>query len=144
MNARGMITGITRATDKRHIARAVLESMAYSTLDVLSAMKKEVKTEIKELHVDGGGSQNDFLMQFQCDLLQTKLKKYYLESTCMGIIFMTGLATGAYKNISELKKEIVSKRNFMPERDEKEMSPFISGWHIAVKRSLTKHNKNKH
>ncbi|NCB48186.1 MAG: glycerol kinase [Clostridia bacterium] len=143
MDARGMITGITRATDKRHIARAVLESMAFSTFNVLNAMKKEVKTEIKELHVDGGGSQNDFLMQFQCDLLQTKLKKYNLESTCMGIIFMTGLATGAYKNISELKKEVVSKRNFMPERTEKEMATFISGWHNALKRSLTKHNFDK-
>jgi len=138
MDARGMITGITRATDKRHIARAVLESMAFSTFDVLSAMQKEMKNGIKELHVDGGGSQNDFLMQFQCDLLQTKLKKYNMESTCMGVIFMTGLATGAYKNISEIKEKIVPSSDFSPMKIKNEMSPLLSGWHDAVKRCLTK------
>lgn len=138
MDARGMITGITRATDKRHIARAVIESMAFSTFDVLRVMQKEVKNKILELHVDGGGSQNDFLMQFQCDLLQTKLKKYNLESTCMGVIFMTGLATGAYKNICEIKKEVNSIVNFSPKKDKNDIVPLIYGWHNAVRKCLTK------
>jgi glycerol kinase len=138
MDARGMITGITRATDKRHIARAVLESMAYSTFDVLEAMEKETKNKIAELHVDGGGSQNDFLMQFQSDLLQTQLERYNLESTCMGVIFMTGLATGAYKNMAEIEHSFKPLCVFVPQKSADKMQPLIDGWHTAVERSLTK------
>ncbi len=138
MEARGIITGLTRATDKRHLARAVLESMAFSTFDVLVSMQKETKNAIKELHVDGGGSQNDFLMQFQCDLLQTKLKRYNLESTCLGTFFMTALATGVFKNMSELKSQSQPICTFLPQKDQKETKELIKNWHIAVKRSLTK------
>lgn len=141
MEARGMICGMTRGTDKRHIARASLEAMAYSTYDVLKTVEKETKNKIKELRVDGGGSQNDFLMQYQCDLLQTKLKRLNLESTCMGSMFLTGLATGAYKNLTEIKKIIVSLRDFEPQMKEQEVKPYINNWHTAVKRSLNKKEK---
>lgn len=138
MEARGIITGLTRATDRRHLARAILESMAFSTFDVLVAMQKETKNAIKELHVDGGGSQNDFLMQFQCDLLQTKLKRYNLESTCLGTFFMTALATGAFKDMSHLKSQSQPLCTFSPQKEEKEIKELTKNWHIAVRRSLTK------
>lgn len=138
MDARGLISGITRATDRRHIARAVLESMAFSTFDVLRVMQKEVKNSIEELHVDGGGSANDFLMSFQCDLLQTRLKRYNMESTCMGIIFMTGLATGAYKNIEEIRAQVQPLVTFTPSKTPAEIVPLIHGYHLAVRQSLTK------
>jgi len=102
MDARAVICGLTRSTDKRHIAKAVLESIAFSSYDVLSTMQKDTKGKIKELHVDGGASENENLMQFQCDLLQTSLKKYHQESTCLGSMFLTGLAMGVYKNLSEI------------------------------------------
>ena len=136
MDARALLTGMTRATDKRHIARAVLEGMAYSTHDVLSTMQKDSKTKIKELHVDGGASQNDYLMQFQCNLLQTKLARFNKESTCLGSVYLTGLATGAYKNLTEIKKSISCQKSFNPTKTQNEIMPLIKGWKLAVKKCL--------
>jgi len=138
MDARAIITGLTRASDKRHIARAVLESMAFSSLDVLNTMQREVKGKIKSLHVDGGASENEDLMQFQCDLLQTKLNKYNQESTCLGAVFMTGLATGAYKSLSEIKKVINPIKQYAPIKTFEEVKPEIRAWKGAVKKCLRK------
>ena len=136
MDARGLITGITRGTDKRHIARAVLESMAYSTLDVLKVASREGKFKIKELHIDGGASKNQFLMQFQADILGITLKEYNYESTCLGAVFMTGLATNVYKNISEIKKLLIERKRYIPGLSILEIKPLLRGWKRAIKKSL--------
>ena len=138
MNARAILCGMTRGTDKRHIARAVLESLAYSTYDVLQTMERDMKQKIKELHVDGGASENDSLMQFQCNLLQTNLKKYHKESTCLGAVFMTGLATGAYKNLQDITNQLKQIKQYQPNETKKEMELRIKHWRVAVKRCLTK------
>ena len=136
MNARALLCGITRGTDKRHISRAVLESVAYSAYDVLQTMQKDTKQKIKELHVDGGASENENLMQFQSNLLQTNLKKYHKESTCLGAVFMTGLATGAYKDFQDILKTLNVLKTYKPNKSKKEMEARIKNWHIAVKRCL--------
>lgn len=136
MDARAVITGMTRATDKRHIARAVLEGMAYSTHDVLNTMQRDSKSKIKELHVDGGASQNDYLMQFQCNLLQTKLSKFNKESTCLGSVYLTGLATGAYKNLNQIKQKIIAQKNYHPNKTQSDMAGLLKGWKLAVKKCL--------
>ena len=138
MDARGIICGMTRGTDRRHIARAVLESMAYSTQDVLKAASKEGKLKIKELHVDGGASKNEFLMQFQANILRVTLKEFNHESTCLGSVFMTGLATGAYKNLEEIKKLLIEKKRYIPGLSLIEIKPLLRGWRKAVKKSLKK------
>ena len=138
MSARAVICGMTRSTDKRHIARAVLESMAFSSYDVLSTMQKDTKAKIKELHVDGGASENEQLMQFQCSLLQTTLKKYHQESTCLGSMFLTGLATGAYKNLSEIKTLLKEQRFYKPNKTLQDVLPQIKAWKSAVKKCLRK------
>ncbi len=142
MNARAIICGLTRGTTKQHIARAVLESMAFSTYDVLITMQKETKNKIKELHVDGGASVNSKLMQFQAELLQTKLYKSNLESTCLGAVYMTGLATGAYKNLGDVKQKIKTENVFAPTKKQEEIKTLILGWKAAIKRCLRKEVKN--
>ena len=138
MDARGLICGMTRGTDKRHIARAVLESMAYSVYDVLKNASKEGKLKIKELHIDGGASKNEFLMQFQANILRVTLKEFNYESTCLGAVFMTGLATGAYKNLDEIRKLLVERKRYIPGLSLIEIKPLLRGWKRAVKKSLKK------
>lgn len=138
MNARAIIVGITRSTDRRHISRAVLESMAFSSYDVLKTMQREIKGKIKELHVDGGASENENLMQFQCDLLQTTLNKYNQESTCLGTIFMTGLATKAFKDLKQIKNLLKAQKTYKVKQSEKEVSVQLKNWHGAVKKCLRK------
>jgi len=138
MNARAVISGMTRGTDKRHIARAVLESMAFSSQDVLKTMQKEAKGKIKELHVDGGASVNERLMQFQCDLIQTNLKKYNQESTCLGSVFMTGLATKVFNDLSDIKKILKSEKDYVPTKTSLEMQKVQKEWDMAVKKCLRK------
>lgn len=141
MNARAIICGLTRGTTKQHLSRAVLESMAFSTYDVLATMQKETKNKIKELRVDGGASVNTNLMQFQSDLLQTKLCKSNAESTCLGAVYMTGLATGAYKNIGDVKQKIKTEKTFTPQKTQEEINHLILGWKTAIKRCLRKEVK---
>ena len=138
MDARGLICGMTRGTDKRHIARAVLESMAYSVYDVLKNASREGKLKIKELHIDGGASKNEFLMQFQANILRVTLKEFNHESTCLGAVFMTGLATGAYKNLDEIRKLFVERKRYIPGLSLIEIKPLLRGWKRAVKKSLKK------
>ena len=138
MEARATISGITRGTDKRHIARSVLESMAYSCYDVLCSMEKETGIKIKELHVDGGGSVNDFLMQFVCDLLQNKLSTSNSESTCMGAMFLTGLATGAYETLGQIKSLLTPQKSFVPQKTFEEIKPLLDEWHTAVKMTINR------
>lgn len=136
MEARGLLCGLTRGSDKRHIARAVLEGMAYSTYDVLKTVEKDAKMKVRVLHVDGGASVNEFLMQFQANLIQKKLERFNKESTCMGAIFMTGLATGAYKNLADIRSKIKSERVYLPNCNEEDVKPLLKGWKNAVSRTL--------
>ena len=101
-------------------------------------MEQETGIKIKELHIDGGGSVNQFLMQFVCDLVQTKIVQSATESTCMGAIFMTGLATGVYETLGQIKKLLPSQQSFLPKRNFEEMKPLIEQWHNAVKKTINK------
>ncbi len=133
MYARGAIVGLTRGTNRNHIIRAALESIAYQTKDVLRAMEEDTGLHIKDLKVDGGASKNNFLMQFQADLLQTKvLRPLISESTALGAAFLAGLALGFWQD----KKEILSSRqaehSFVPLREKAEMDALYKGWQKAV------------
>lgn len=103
-NARGTIFGISRGTTDAHIARAAIESIAYQTHDILKAMEADSNTKIKELRVDGGATQNQFLLQFQADILKsTVVKPKITETTAMGAAFLAGLAVGFWKDLEELQ-----------------------------------------
>lgn len=136
MNARGTICGITRGSNKYHIVRAVLESMAYSSYDVLNTMKKDIG-DISLLKCDGGASNNNFLMQFQSDIMNVKIKRPKItETTGIGACYLAGLATGAYKNLEDIAQDWEHKIEFEPQMSRDEAEEKIKGWHKAVSRSL--------
>ena len=104
-DARGAIFGLTRATTKEHIIRATLESIAFQSKDVMEVMKEESKLKFKSLAVDGGACANNFLMQFQSDILNCNIMRpTNLETTALGAAYLAGLATGVYKDTDEIKK----------------------------------------
>lgn len=138
MNARGIITGLTRGTTKAHIVRATLESMAYSTKEIVDAMEDDSGIKTKVLRVDGGASNNGFLMQFQADVLGIKLSRpISSEATAMGVVFFAGLATGAFRSMEELSvdKNGAPKtfERVLPEEDVKKR---FDGWKKAVAKAL--------
>jgi glycerol kinase len=136
-NARGTIIGLTRGTDKTHIIRAALESMAYSTKDVLTNMEKDANTALRQLAADGGASRNDFLMQFQADILgRDIIRPQNTESTVQGAIFLCGLGLNVWNSTDELKKLCVLDKVFEPKMDRKESEKLYKGWQKAVLRSL--------
>ena len=135
--ARGTIVGITRGVNKYHIIRATLESIAYETSDVLSAMEKDSGVKLSELKVDGGASANNFLMQTQADIINaTVVRPSCLESTAMGAAFLAGLAVGYWNSVDELRTVISIDRVYKPEIDEEERQFRLSGWKKAVSRSF--------
>ena len=116
--ARGTMVGLSRGANAAHIARASLESIAYQTYDILKAMENDSSSKIKELRVDGGVTQNGFLMQFQADILKTKvIRPAITETTAMGAAFLAGLAVGFWKDISELQNLWKQDRVFEPTQD---------------------------
>lgn len=132
----GTIIGLTRGTTKDHIIRAGLESMAYNTYDIVSCMENK-GLNIKELHVDGGVSRNEFLMQFQADILGKKvIKPDSTECTALGTIYMAGLSLGCFKSIADIKSRINMKVTYTPKTTAKKRSSLITGWHSAVKRTI--------
>ncbi len=117
--AKGAIFGLTRGTTTAHITRATLESLAYQTKDVIDIMALESHITPTILKVDGGASMNNFLMQFQSDILDIKISRPKInESTALGAAFISGLATGFYKNIKELEKIIILGKHFIPKMSE--------------------------
>jgi glycerol kinase len=133
-HARGTITGITRGSTSAHIARAALDSIAYQTLEVLLAMKKDSKIDIRELRVDGGAVVNNSLMQFQSDILQTNVVRPRItETTALGAAYLAGLATGYWVDIKEVSKQWQVDRKFTPNTSPREIKSLINGWHRAVK-----------
>ncbi len=137
MGARGIIIGITRGTRREHIVRAALESIAYQTRDVLEAMAADSGTDFKELRVDGGAVVNNFLMQFQADILGVKVERPVVsETTALGAAFLAGLAVGYWKSLEELEAVRQVERVFVPEMEEGEREKLYLDWKRAVQRAL--------
>jgi glycerol kinase len=135
--ARGTIVGITRGTSREHIVRATLESLAYQTYDVLRAMEEDSGIKLKSLKVDGGACANNFLMQFQSDILNTEVERpEIIETTALGAAYLSGLAVGFWKDMDEIKKFRKVQRCFKPVMGEEERINFKAGWMEAVKRSM--------
>jgi glycerol kinase len=134
--ARGAIVGITRGTTAAHLARATLESIAFQSADLLHAMERDSALPLRELRVDGGASVNDFLMQFQADLLQVPVvRPRTVETTALGAACLAGLATGFWKSREEIAARWAVGRRFEPQRSASEMQDLQSHWHRAVERS---------
>nr|WP_315421055.1 glycerol kinase GlpK [uncultured Pedobacter sp.] len=132
-HARGTITGLTRGTNKSHIARAALESIAYQTMDVLKAMEADAGVNIAELRVDGGATSNDLLMQFQADLLNCKvIRPEVTEVTAIGAAYLAGLAIGFWESIDQIRSQWKINRTFVTEEGI-DNSERIKGWNRAVK-----------
>lgn len=136
--ARGAIFGLTRGTKKAHIVRAALEALAYQTMDVLHAMEEDSGNSIRSLKVDGGASANNFLLQFQADVLNAEVvRPEVIETTAYGVCCLAGLATGFFKDQKELKRQWKSERVFLPEWSDEERRDKIKGWQEAVGRTRT-------
>ena len=140
--ARGTITGISRGTTTAHIARAALGGIAYQTMDITAAMSRDAGVPLRELKVDGGASRNNLLMQFQADILGTKvIRPQVVETTAMGAAYLAGLAVGYWSSIDEIRKQWQVDRVFEPSWDEKQIQTARSGWEDAVKRTLSEYTK---
>lgn len=136
MYARGAIFGLTRGTRKAHLIRATLESLAYQTRDVLSAMESDSGVELKGLRVDGGASANNLLMQFQSDILGTTVERpEVIETTALGAAYLAGLAVGFWQK-EQIIKNWQLNNQFQPEMAETEKEKLYKGWQKAVKRSM--------
>ena len=134
---RGMVVGITRGCSKEHFIRATIESLAYQTNSVLSAMENDTGVTINELRVDGGASANDFLMQFQADILNgTVLRPSCIETTALGAAYLAGLEAGYWKDKDEIRAHWQLSRKFMPTMEEAQRKKCLRGWEKAVKCAL--------
>lgn len=132
-DVRGAAFGITRGTTKEHFIRATLESLAYQTKDVLNAMEEDSEITLKKLRVDGGASMNDFLMQFQSDILGVEVERpTSSETTALGAAYLAGLAVGLWKNQSELAETWSIGKKFQVSMEEKTRSELYQGWRKAV------------
>ncbi len=135
-NARGAISGITRGTTKAHIARAALECIAYQSADLLQAMQQDASMPITELRVDGGASRNDFLMQFQADILGVDvIRPAITETTSLGIAFLAGLAVGYWDAVDQISTIWREEKRYSPGIDVDEKCKLVELWHAAVGRS---------
>jgi len=134
--ARGTILGLTRGTKRAHIARAVLEGIAYQVKDLLDAMEQDAGKQVDVLRVDGGASVSRFLMQFQADILRKAIDRpQSVETTAMGAAFLAGLSAGLWKNIDEMSRLRRSDSRFIPTMDSAQSEKLLRGWRRAVERS---------
>jgi len=139
--ARGAIFGLTRGTTRDHLIRATLESMCYQTKDILDAMEKDAQTKLLALRVDGGAVTNNFLMQFQSDLLQTQVIRNQInETTALGAAYLAGLGVGFWKTKEDVEQNNKVDRIFVPSRDIEEVKTLYEGWQKAVQSTCTFHN----
>ena len=137
--ARGAVFGLSRGTTKAHFVRAVLESLAYQTADVLHAMEEDSGIELKFLRVDGGASANDFLMQFQADLLDANiLRPAIIETTALGAAYLAGLAVDFYPGLMSIQDQSVLAKAFKPSITKEKREVFYEGWKDAVSRIRTR------
>ena len=132
--ARGAVFGVTRGTNKNDFIKATLQSLAYQTRDVVDTMQIDSGIEIPTLRVDGGASNNDYLLQFQADILGIKIERSQtLETTSMGAAFLAGLAVGYWKDVDELKDIFVVGKTFESKMEESKRKKLYQGWKRAVK-----------
>ena len=132
--ARGAIVGLTRGTNRNHIVRATLESLAYQVTDVLKAMEEDSGIKLGTLAVDGGACANDFLMQFQADIINTVVARpKTIETTAMGAAYLAGLAVGYWQSKEEIKANHVIAKEFAPNMEEARRKKLLDGWKKAVK-----------
>ncbi len=135
--ARGLIIGLTRGTGRAHIARAAVESIAFQTADLLTAMNADSKTHLNELRVDGGAARNDALLQFQAEILQIPvIRSKTVETTALGAAYLAGLAVGYWQDKAELAKHWRFDRRFEPQLEMSNATALTERWHEAVRRSL--------
>jgi glycerol kinase len=136
-HARGTLLGITRGTGKAHIARAVLESIAFQVADVTDAMNADAPVAIAELRVDGGASANDLLMQFQADILQIPVvRPQVIETTALGAAYLAGLTVEFWDGLAEIGKGWAIERTFSPEMHPDHVAERRSRWQKALQRSF--------
>ncbi len=137
MYARGSILGITRGVNRDHIVRAALESIAYQTMDVIEAMKQDSGIPLKALKADGGACANNFLMQFQADILGVPvIRPQNIEVTAQGAAFLAGLGAGVWKDKDALKAMCIEDKTFYPDMSAQERTRKYAGWKKAVERSM--------
>ncbi|MBP3611357.1 MAG: glycerol kinase GlpK [Lachnospiraceae bacterium] len=137
-HARGTIVGITRGCTREHFIRATLESIAYQSYSVLRAMEQDAGTKIRTLKVDGGASANDFLMQFQADIVNAVVHRPgCIETTALGAAYLAGLAVGYFKNKEEIKENWQLAKEFMPDMEEERRKKLLQGWDKAVRCALS-------
>lgn len=135
--ARGTIVGLTRGTSKEHLIRATVESLAYQTADVIEAMEKDSGIPLKTLKVDGGACANNFLMQFQADILNAQVARpECIETTALGAAYLAGLAVGYWKNRKDVCENWALQRTFIPEMQEECRKKLLADWKKAVKCSF--------
>ena len=133
--ARGAVLGLTRGVNKNHVVRATLESLAYQTADVLDAMEKDAAISLNALRVDGGASANDFLMQFQSDVIGVAVERPdCIETTALGAARLAGLSAGVWRGLDDLKSQTGAMRRFEPSVDPAARAAALDGWHRAVAR----------
>lgn len=137
MYRRGMIIGITRGTKREHIIRAAQESIAYQSMDLVHAIEKDTGIKMTVLNVDGGASRDEFLMQFQADILDAVVERPLVrETTALGAAYLAGLRTKFWKNRDELKRTKKTDKVFTPNMPRQTRENLVKGWHKAVGRSL--------
>ncbi len=135
--ARGILTGLTRGSNKAHIARAVLEGIAFQNADILIAMQKDMGRTLARLNVDGGASRNNLLMQFQADILGCNLVRPKMtETTSLGAVFAAGLGIGIWKKLEDIESSWKEEITFYPKISESDRGSTMERWHRAVKQSL--------
>jgi len=136
MYARGAIFGLTRGSNRCHIIRAALESIAYQVKDVIDAMAADTGADIGDLRVDGGASANDVLMQFQADIIGKRtLRPVIKETTALGAAYLAGLAVGFWSDMDEIKSRWTLERSYDPQMPAQEVERNLAGWHRAVERT---------
>ncbi len=136
MYARGIMVGLTRGSNKNHIIRAALESIAYQSKDLIEAMKEDSGLELKSLKVDGGAVANNFLMQFQADIINANvLRSEIIETTALGAAYLAGLAVGFWKNKEDIKKNWKLDKEFEPNLSEELRTKYFKGWKKAVEKA---------
>ncbi|WP_195938268.1 glycerol kinase GlpK [Romboutsia sp. 1001713B170131_170501_G6] len=137
MYARGSVMGLTRGANRAHLVRATLESIAYQVKDVLNAMQEDSGLKLNGLKVDGGASANNFLMQFQSDILNTNINRpKVVETTALGAAYLAGLAVGFYDSKEDIKKSWIIDKEFTPNMSDAKRNLLYKGWKKAVQRSL--------
>lgn len=137
MYARGSISGLTRGTGRSHMIRAALEAIAYQTNDVLKAMEEDAGQPLTELKVDGGACRNNFLMQFQADIINCQVKRPAItETTALGVAYLAGLAVGYWNSKEEIAEKWHAERQFFPQMEQTVREENCYGWQKAVKRAM--------